>query len=80
MVSGSVGEEKAVETMKAGASDYILKDNLARLVPVLQRELREAEANKEKKLIEANLEEERRGFASGAKARVHRATCGRHRP
>jgi two-component system, cell cycle sensor histidine kinase and response regulator CckA len=55
VVSGSVGEEKAVETMKAGASDYILKDNLARLVPVLQRELREAEVNKEKKLIEANL-------------------------
>ena len=48
VVSGSAGEEKAVETMKAGASDYILKDNLSRLVPALQREQKEAELRQER--------------------------------
>jgi diguanylate cyclase (GGDEF)-like protein len=42
IVSGSIGEEIAVTAMKAGASDYIMKDNLARLVPAIERELREA--------------------------------------
>lgn len=55
VVSGSVGEEKAVETMRAGANDFILKDNLARLVPVLQRVFKEAEIKREKKSIETNL-------------------------
>jgi two-component system cell cycle sensor histidine kinase/response regulator CckA len=55
VVSGSIGEEKAVETMKAGANDYLLKDNLNRLVPVIKRELREAIVNIEKKQIELDL-------------------------
>jgi diguanylate cyclase (GGDEF)-like protein len=42
IVSGSIGEDVAVEAMKAGAHDYVLKDNLARLVPAVERELREA--------------------------------------
>ncbi len=42
LVSGTVGEETAVEVMKAGAHDYILKDRLNRLVPAIQRELKEA--------------------------------------
>ena len=37
IVSGSIGEELAVESMRAGASDYILKDNLTRLVPAVDR-------------------------------------------
>jgi len=41
-VSGGVGEEAAVAAMKAGAQDFVLKDNLARFVPAVQRELREA--------------------------------------
>ena len=41
-VSGGVGEEAAVAAMKAGAQDFILKDNLARFVPAVERELREA--------------------------------------
>jgi CheY-like chemotaxis protein len=44
VVSGSIGEELAVSAMKAGAHDYIMKDNLARLVPAVGRELREAES------------------------------------
>lgn len=43
VVSGSIGEEVAIDTMKAGAHDYIMKSNLARLVPAIERELREAE-------------------------------------
>ncbi len=41
LVSGTVGEETAVEAMRKGANDYIMKDNLARLVPAIERELRE---------------------------------------
>ncbi|HEY9066012.1 MAG TPA: response regulator [Burkholderiaceae bacterium] len=41
-VSGTIGEEIAVEAMKAGASDYVMKQNLARLVPALERELEQA--------------------------------------
>ncbi|MGH2399569.1 MAG: GAF domain-containing protein, partial [bacterium] len=43
LVSGTVGEETAVEAMKAGASDYVLKDRLARLGPAVKREVQEAE-------------------------------------
>jgi diguanylate cyclase (GGDEF)-like protein len=43
IVSGSIGEDIAVAAMKSGAHDYIMKGNLARLVPAIARELREAE-------------------------------------
>lgn len=43
IVSGSIGEDIAVAAMKTGAHDYIMKDNLARLVPAIERELREHE-------------------------------------
>ncbi len=42
IVSGSIGEDIAVAAMKGGAHDYIMKDRLARLVPAVERELREA--------------------------------------
>ncbi len=42
IVSGTIGEEVAVEAMRAGAHDYVLKDRLARLVPAVEREMREA--------------------------------------
>jgi signal transduction histidine kinase len=42
VVSGTIGEERAVECMRAGAHDLVLKDRLARLVPALERELAEA--------------------------------------
>lgn len=41
-VSGTIGEEAAVEAMKAGAHDYVIKHRLARLCPAVERELREA--------------------------------------
>lgn len=46
IVSGSIGEEIAVTSMKAGAQDYIMKDNLARLVPAVEREIREAQTRR----------------------------------
>jgi DNA-binding NtrC family response regulator len=42
VVSGGIGEATAVAAMKAGAHDYLMKDKLARLVPAVERELREA--------------------------------------
>ncbi|MEQ8188543.1 MAG: PAS domain S-box protein, partial [Candidatus Eremiobacterota bacterium] len=55
MVSGTIGENLAVEIMKSGAHDYVMKDNLTRLVPAIKRELREAEIRREKKLAEEAL-------------------------
>ncbi len=55
VVSGSIGETRAVEIMQMGAKDYIFKDNLARLVPAVVRELREAEARARGKEAEARL-------------------------
>ncbi|MGB2988973.1 MAG: response regulator, partial [Candidatus Zixiibacteriota bacterium] len=42
VISGKIGEDTAVEAMKAGAHDYIMKDRLTRLIPAVQRELEEA--------------------------------------
>lgn len=42
VVSGDMGEEQAVEAMRAGANDYLLKNNLQRLVPAIERELKDA--------------------------------------
>lgn len=53
IVSGTVGEEKAAEFMKAGAHDFILKENTGRLIPALQRELREAHNRRMRREAEA---------------------------
>lgn len=47
VVSGAVGEDRAAALMREGASDFIRKDNLSRLLPALQRELREAEGRRQ---------------------------------
>lgn len=54
-VSGTLGEEAAVATMKAGAHDYLTKGNLSRLVPAIERELREAEERRRRKKAEEEL-------------------------
>ena len=43
IVSGTIGEELAVEAMRSGAQDYLMKDNLTRLVPAIRRELNDAD-------------------------------------
>ena len=49
-VSGTIGEDTAVAAMKTGAHDYIMKDNLTRLAPAVERELREAKFRRERHL------------------------------
>jgi len=55
LVSGTVGEDIAVEAMKQGASDYLIKDRLARLGPVVHHALEQARLRKERKLTEEEL-------------------------
>ncbi|GIW50783.1 MAG: hypothetical protein KatS3mg081_0138 [Gemmatimonadales bacterium] len=51
-VSGTIGEETAVEAMKAGAQDYVVKSSLKRLVPAIEREIREAETRRARRIAE----------------------------
>jgi len=55
IVSGTIGEDLAVTAMKAGAHDYILKNNLKRLVPAAERELREAETRQENRQLDETI-------------------------
>jgi two-component system, cell cycle sensor histidine kinase and response regulator CckA len=55
IVSATIGEEAAVEAMRAGARDYILKDKLGRLVPAVRRELKEIEDRRQRKDLEEQL-------------------------
>jgi len=56
LVSGMVGEEMAIEALKNGATDYVLKNGLERLVPAVQRALREAEERAKRKRAEEALQ------------------------
>jgi len=56
-VSASLGEEVAIEALKRGATDYVLKQGLGRLVPCVQRALREAQERRDRKQTEAALRE-----------------------
>ncbi|HYM35583.1 MAG TPA: PAS domain-containing protein, partial [Steroidobacteraceae bacterium] len=58
-VSGSLGEERAIDALKSGATDYVLKDRLQRLPAVVQRALSEAQGRREKRNAESALEEQR---------------------
>src|SRR5512138_3434115 len=58
IVSGRITDDTAVAAMKAGAHDYVMKDNLARLGPAVQRELREAETRRERRRSEEKLKVE----------------------
>src|SRR5258708_7039659 len=56
-VTGTMGEEAAIETLKKGATDYVLKTRLSRLVPSVHRALREAHERAERKKAERQLHE-----------------------
>ena len=56
VVSGSIGEDVAVSAMKSGAHDYIMKDNLTRLAPAVERELREAKNRLAHRNAQATIE------------------------
>jgi two-component system phosphate regulon sensor histidine kinase PhoR len=55
VVSGKIGEDQAVAAMKAGAHDYVMKQNLSRLGPAIERELRETEERKKRREAEIAL-------------------------
>lgn len=57
LVSGTIGEEVAVVALKAGAHDFVTKGKLTRLVPAIERELREASDRRKRRETEASLQE-----------------------
>lgn len=57
IISGTVGEHVAVEAMRKGAHDYIMKDNLVRLGEALKRELRDAETRRQHHITKINLQD-----------------------
>ncbi|MEW6659245.1 MAG: PAS domain S-box protein [Thermodesulfobacteriota bacterium] len=61
-VSGAMGEEVAVDTLKRGATDYVLKQNLARLGAAVERALREAEERRQRRQAEEMLRESEEKF------------------
>jgi two-component system, cell cycle sensor histidine kinase and response regulator CckA len=60
IVSGTIGEETAVASLKAGACDFLVKGRLARLVPAIEREMREAELRRQRAGAQRVLEEQLR--------------------
>jgi PAS domain S-box-containing protein len=63
LVSGTLGEEAAVECVKQGATDYVSKDRLARLVPAVTRALRDVESDRERRRLEEEVERAERQVA-----------------
>ena len=61
-VSGTIGEDTAVESMRAGAHDYVLKNNLVRLVPAVRRELQEVKERRRRRAAEAALSQQELRF------------------
>jgi len=64
VVSGSIGDETAIELMRTGAQDYLMKDNLARLAPAIERELAEARHRLARRAAEERLRLSARVFES----------------
>lgn len=55
LVSGSLGEDRAIDSFKSGATDYVLKERLSRLVPAVRRAMQQVEARAESKRLEKQL-------------------------
>lgn len=75
LVSGKIGEETAVDLMKKGANDYIMKGNTARLVPAIKSHLKEAANRRENRRLEQRLQESEaqyRGFFEHAHVGIFR--------
>jgi PAS domain S-box-containing protein len=72
LVSGTLGEEMAIEALKSGATDYVLKQRLERIVPAVRRAVREADERKERRRAEEAL----RGSEERYRAVIEQATDG----
>ncbi len=70
IVSGTIGEETAVESMRAGARDFVTKDRLARLLPAIGRELHEAELRRAELAARRHAEAEREKLLQELRAAV----------
>ena len=70
IVSGTVGEEAAVKAMRAGARDYVLKEKLVRLAPVVEREVRESKQRQERRHSEEALRISEARFARLAESGI----------
>ncbi len=57
-VTGSMGEEAAIDTIKEGATDYVLKDRLSRLIPAVQRAIRESEQEEKNRQSEEKVRQQ----------------------
>jgi DNA-binding NtrC family response regulator len=55
LVSGTLGEEQAVDSLKSGATDYVLKEGLVRLVPAVRRAMQDVEERAERRRLEAQF-------------------------
>ena len=67
-ISGTIGEDFAIETIKMGATDYVFKDRLSRLVPAVNRALREVEERTERKRAEEELRQSKEQLAADLEA------------
>src|SRR6185295_12874498 len=67
-VSGSLGEELAIETLKKGATDYVLKERLSRLVPSVKRALEDVEQREKRRSLEDQLRQAHRMESIGTLA------------
>ncbi len=67
-VSGTIGEERAIEALRQGAVDYVLKDNRGRLVPAMLRAIRDVEERDAKRWAQRKLAESEERFRSIAEA------------
>ena len=64
-LSGTIGEERAVESLRSGATDYVFKDHLKRLVPAVRRALRETAEHQSRKQLEMQLQQAQKMEAIG---------------
>ena len=84
--SGDIGEDLAVEAMRAGAHDYVLKNNLSRLMPAIERELRESTVRRRGRQAQRELEENEARFRAivsnvpGVVFQLQRGADGFHFP
>jgi signal transduction histidine kinase len=65
LVSGTLGEERAIDSLKSGATDYVLKERLARLAPAVRRAMHEVEERAERRRLEAQFIEAQKMEAIG---------------